>query len=76
MKFVGNFKVIAAIVAVFVFMLILYGYNRKERRTIANNMTNNTAAQPLHNPQQQAFNAYTRPNLGPAKKGCGCGAKK
>lgn len=75
-KFFGNFKVMAAIAAVVIFMMILYGYNRSERKKLAKTMPQ--AGQQLTTVGQkaamQATTPYRHPNL--AKPGgCGCGKK-
>jgi len=67
MKLFGNFKVIAIIISIVLFMLIMYGYNRAEKKKPT------SQAPP---PQQQAMQAYTRPNLGQKKSGCSACSKK
>jgi predicted lipid-binding transport protein (Tim44 family) len=71
-NFIGNFKVVGAILAIFIFMLIIYGYNKAEKRKLAK-----PVQQPITQEQQQAMAAYRHPSFAQAaKKGCGCGAKK
>jgi len=65
----GNFKVMGALIAVVIFLLMMYGYSRAEKKKIMQQ-------QPVAAPQtqQQAMSAYKKPNLGKSA-GCGCGKK-
>lgn len=79
MKFLGNFKVIAAILAIVVFMMILYGYNRSERKKLAKNMQQQLPQQQQQQRQtvqgMKAAATSFHPNLGKQGGGCGCGKK-
>ena len=71
-NFIGNFKVVGAILAIVIFMIIIYGYNKAEKRKLAK--PNQTA---VRETQQQALQAYKHPSFGQAaKKGCGCNKGK
>jgi large-conductance mechanosensitive channel len=73
-NFIGNFKFMGVIIAIFIFMLIIYGYNKAEKRKLAKPVQQQ---QPITEEQQQAMAAYKHPSFArAAKKGCGCGAKK
>lgn len=67
-KFLGNFKVMGAIVAIVLFMLVMYGYSKKKV------VDQGGAHKVQQQPQQQALSAYKRPNIGKSG-GCGCGKK-
>ncbi len=72
MNFFGNFKFMGAIIAIVIFMFIIYGYNKAEKRKLAK-----PVQQPITQQQQQALQAYKHPNFGQAaKKGCGCNKGK
>lgn len=70
-NFLGNFKVMAVILSIILFMLVMYGYNRVEKKK--------KALSPTQTQQAMSTVDYNRPNLGTdtaAKKGgCGCGKK-
>ena len=74
MKLFGNFKVIAVILSIVLFMLIMYGYNRAEKKKL---VTQQRQQQPLpqQQQQQQAMQAYSHPNIG-KKSGCSVCNKK
>ena len=67
-NFFGNFKLIAVLVSIAIFMMVMYGYNRAEKKKIPTNPAQLTER------QQQAMQAYKRPNIG-GSSGCGCGKK-
>lgn len=71
-NFLGNFKVMGALIAVVIFLLMMYGYNRAEKKKVVNQ---GGAHRVQQQPQQQAMQAsYKRPNIG-KPGGCGCGKK-
>lgn len=73
-NFLGNFKVMGAIVAIVLFMLVIYGYSKK-KPVNQGGASHIQGHAPQHlQEQQNAMSAYKRPNIGKSG-GCGCGKK-